>query len=134
MNGDEVRLSLPARPEFVSVARLTLSALAGRLGFGVDGAEDIKLAVAEAMTLLLRPKAGGDSVSLLAAWTDEHLDIDLERRVDDGGLAEDDEEAAIAQLVMAEFMDEAAVSGAPPALTVRLRKQRDSAGAAGAHV
>jgi serine/threonine-protein kinase RsbW len=46
----EVELRIPPRPEFVGVVRLTVSAVASRLGFGFDDIEDIKVAVGEALT------------------------------------------------------------------------------------
>ena len=45
-----VRLEIPARAEWVAVARLAVAAVASRLPFSVDDIEDIKLAVAEACT------------------------------------------------------------------------------------
>lgn len=49
---DQVKISLvlPGIPEFVSVARLTLSGIANRMGFNVDAIEDLKVAVSEACT------------------------------------------------------------------------------------
>jgi len=45
-----VELRLPNRPEFVAVARLTVAAVACRMGFDVSAIEDIKVAVGEACT------------------------------------------------------------------------------------
>lgn len=47
---DRVVLVLPNKPEYVSLARLAASGIAGRMGFDVETVEDIKLAVAEACT------------------------------------------------------------------------------------
>ncbi|MBI5834999.1 MAG: hypothetical protein HZB16_22070 [Armatimonadetes bacterium] len=118
-NGDGLRLSLPARPEFVGVARLTLSGLAARLGFDVDATEDIKLAVAEALNLLLRPAEAAAQIELSATWDEAGLDIVLGRA--EAGLPADDD-AQIAQMVMAEFMDDAQLANEAP--QVRLRKRR----------
>lgn len=49
-----VSLTLPNSPEFVSVARLALSGVAGRMGFNVDDIEDLKVAVSEACTNALK--------------------------------------------------------------------------------
>lgn len=48
--GCHVELRLPNRPEFVAVARLTVAAVACRMGFDVGDIEDIKVAVGEACT------------------------------------------------------------------------------------
>jgi serine/threonine-protein kinase RsbW len=45
-----VRLEIPARAEWVAVARLAVAAVASRHRFSVDDIEDIKLAVAESCT------------------------------------------------------------------------------------
>lgn len=47
---DEIRLSVPSKPEYVGVIRLTLAAIASRIGFDVEKIEDMKVAVAEACT------------------------------------------------------------------------------------
>jgi serine/threonine-protein kinase RsbW len=46
----KISLTLPGIPEFVSVARLTLSGIANRMGFDIDAIEDLKVAVSEACT------------------------------------------------------------------------------------
>lgn len=47
---DYVNMTLPCKPEYVGVVRLTVSALANRMGFNIEEIEDIKVAVAEACT------------------------------------------------------------------------------------
>lgn len=45
---EAINLSLPSKPEYVSIARLTASYIANQMGFDVEIIEDIKLAVGEA--------------------------------------------------------------------------------------
>ena len=45
-----VELRIPARPEFVAVARMAVKAVASRMPFGIEALEDITLASAEACT------------------------------------------------------------------------------------
>ncbi|TCP92119.1 anti-sigma B factor RsbW [Serpentinicella alkaliphila] len=45
---DLIKLSLPNKPEYVSVVRLTLSSIASRMGFDIEKIEDLKVAVSEA--------------------------------------------------------------------------------------
>lgn len=47
---DIITLMLPNKPEYVILARLTVSGIASRMGFDMEVVEDIKLAVAEACT------------------------------------------------------------------------------------
>ena len=44
---DEVRLAVPAKPEFLGLARVTAAGLASRLGFTFDQVEDLRLAIDE---------------------------------------------------------------------------------------
>ena len=44
---DEVRLAVPAKPEFLGLARVTAAGLASRLGFSYDQVEDVRLAIDE---------------------------------------------------------------------------------------
>ena len=53
MNGDVIRLQFPARPDYILAVRLAVSAVAERVGFDIEDIEDIKVASAEACTLLL---------------------------------------------------------------------------------
>jgi hypothetical protein len=46
-NEDEVRLVVPAKPEFLGLARVTAAGLASRLGFTFDQVEDMRLAIDE---------------------------------------------------------------------------------------
>ena len=45
---DSISMALPSKPEYVGVVRLTVSAIANRMGFNIEEIEDIKVAVAEA--------------------------------------------------------------------------------------
>lgn len=47
---DLVNLTIPAKPDYVGIARLAVSGIANRMGFSYDDIEDLKLAVAEACT------------------------------------------------------------------------------------
>ena len=44
---DIIELVLPIKPEYVSIARLTVSGIANRMGFDIEEIEDIKVAVSE---------------------------------------------------------------------------------------
>lgn len=45
---DKVELTLPNKPEYVSIARLTASVMANNMGFDIEDIEDIKVAIGEA--------------------------------------------------------------------------------------
>ena len=63
--GDEIRLVLPAESRYGRLARITVSNLARRLGFSYRATEDLRLAVDEAIILLLRPEGRAGTITLL---------------------------------------------------------------------
>lgn len=69
---DRIELSLPFKAEFVSVARLTASGIANRMGFDIETIEDIKVAVAEVCNKLVN--AGGDEDTVYVICFDILLD------------------------------------------------------------
>lgn len=50
---DIIEITLPFKAEYVSVARLTVSGIANRMGFDIETIEDIKVAVAEVCNKLV---------------------------------------------------------------------------------
>lgn len=50
MSSDYIEMKIPAKPEYLSVIRLSVSGIANRMGFSYDEIEDIKVAVTEACT------------------------------------------------------------------------------------
>jgi len=59
----EVRLRVPASTQYLRVARMTLSATVGTAGFDIEEVEDLRIAIAELVSLLI--DAGGPHVELV---------------------------------------------------------------------
>jgi serine/threonine-protein kinase RsbW len=70
---DKVELRIPARPEWVVVARLTVAAIANRLPFTIEDIEDLKLAIAEACTYVIA--AGGDFIDIVCETSPDFVRI-----------------------------------------------------------
>lgn len=75
----EVKLIIPAMPEYVGVARLAVLGVASRMRFSYDEVEDIRLAVGEACA---RAIEGGHNsakrnISLACTVTDDALAIEV---------------------------------------------------------
>jgi serine/threonine-protein kinase RsbW len=76
-----VELRIPARPEWVALARLAAATAANRLTFSLEEIEDVKLAVAEACTAVIQHTGHGEYIDL----TCEGLTDTLRIRVRDSG-------------------------------------------------
>ncbi len=76
-----VELRIPARPEWVALARLAAATVANRLSFSIEELEDVKLAVAEACTAVIQHENHGEFIQL----TCEALSGALRVRVHDSG-------------------------------------------------
>ncbi|HAZ63782.1 MAG TPA: hypothetical protein DCZ72_09275 [Armatimonadetes bacterium] len=122
--GEGLRLTLPPSPAFAVVARLTIAGVAARLGIDTEAIEDFKVAVSEAINLLLTQPATGGPITIDVAWTPEALSLVLTR---EGGALPNDEEAQIAEVVMFEYADGGAIS--PDGPEIHLTKLRPAAGA-----
>ncbi|MGH2589571.1 MAG: ATP-binding protein [Actinomycetota bacterium] len=68
---DSVRLTVPARPEFVHVLRSVTAAVASRVPLSLDDVDDLRLAVDEACARLLALRGEAKSIRLdLRSLTD----------------------------------------------------------------
>ena len=70
-----VELRIPNRAEWVAVARLTVSAVANRLPFGIDEIEDLKLAIAEACTTVIQSGEGEGTIDIVCETEPTELRI-----------------------------------------------------------
>jgi serine/threonine-protein kinase RsbW len=68
-----VRLEIPARAEWVAVARLAVAAVASRQRFSVDDIEDIKLAVAESCTNAIQHGLPDGTIEIVCEVTAEGI-------------------------------------------------------------
>jgi serine/threonine-protein kinase RsbW len=70
---DVVTVRIPAKAEWVAVARLAASAVASRLDFSVEDIEDVKLAIAEACTICIRRGDAGDHIEIVTESRPDRL-------------------------------------------------------------
>ena len=80
MTNEFVELEIPARPEFVAVARLLVSALASATpGIGDDRVDDLKLAVSEACTNAIEAHDAIDTDErVIVRCRDDELGLEVE--------------------------------------------------------
>lgn len=72
---DEVRLAVPATPEFLRLARITASGLASRMGFSYDEVEDLRLAIDELCFVLIGSRGRSGTVHIRYAVRADVLEI-----------------------------------------------------------
>jgi serine/threonine-protein kinase RsbW len=129
---ERVEVTIPKRPEFVSVARLTAAAVAGRQGFAFDEIEDLKIAVSEACSAMIRGATDpADPLSLRFVLRGDALEISVETREAEPAVVEsmgDDapmDEGQLGMFVLRCLADEVDVSRSPAGTTtLRLVKRK----------
>ena len=82
---DEVKLVMPASPEFVRLARVTATGLASRLGFSYDEIEDLRLAVDELCHAVIGPSGRTGVLALRFTTADGWLEVSGTGHFDPGG-------------------------------------------------
>jgi serine/threonine-protein kinase RsbW len=75
ITGEVVRLSVPAAPAFVQLARLTGSALATRLGLTIDEVDDIRIGIDELAAVVVGVAAPDSTLDLEYVLGDDALEV-----------------------------------------------------------
>lgn len=70
-----VELRIPARAEWVAVARLAAAAVGSRMRFSVDEIDDLKLAIAEACTSCMQRSEGIENIDIRWEATPSELRV-----------------------------------------------------------
>lgn len=81
---DEVRLAVPATPEFLRLARVTATGLASRLGFTYDEVEDLRLAIDELCFTLIGSKGRPGLLKLRYLLSGTALEVEGVGHFEDG--------------------------------------------------
>ena len=118
---DEVRLVVPALPEFLRLARVTAAGLAGRLGFSYDEVEDLRLAIDELCFGLTGPTGRRGTVELRYILDDDGLVVEGQGHfIDDVapvGLTE------LSRVILSALVDEHHLGSGPQGPGFRLVKR-----------
>jgi anti-sigma regulatory factor (Ser/Thr protein kinase) len=123
VQGDEVRLTMPANPQLLRVARLTAAGLAGRLGFSFDEIEDVKIAVDELCFTLVGSKGRPGTLSLRYVLEADRLVIEGTGSSDAG--AADPTPSDLSSQILAAVVDEHELSRDADTVRFRLVKRRE---------
>jgi serine/threonine-protein kinase RsbW len=107
---DEVRLTVPAMPEFLRLARVTAAGLASRMGFSLDQVEDLRLAIDElCFTLTGSHGRPGGSVEMRYLIGDDYLEVCGEGHF--GGAHQPPQLSELSEVILSALVDEHEVSG-----------------------
>ena len=127
VSGD-VRLVVPAAPEYLRLVRLTAAGLASRLGFTFDEVEDLRIAVDELCFHLL-----GDDHEAEAAADGRTMDLTYSAAADSititgqtGASGAVPEPSELSVQILDALVDEHEVGNADGLVMFRLKKQRES--------
>jgi hypothetical protein len=118
---DEVRLAVPAKPEFLRLARVTAAGLASRIGFSFDEVEDLRLAIDELCYGLTGPAGREGMVEVRYLLEDDGLVIEGEAEFRAGGRASLTE---LSEIILEALVDEHDFSDGEVGPRFRLVKRR----------
>ena len=127
VDGEEVRLTMPATPQLLRVARLTAAALASRLGFSFDEIEDVKIAVDELCFALVGSKGRDGNLTLIYRLREQHLEIAGEGAFSSGDGEQAPTPSELSAQILAAVVDEHELSRDGDTMRFRLVKRRAGA-------
>lgn len=77
VDGDELRLTMPAAGPYTRLARVAVTGLATRLGFSFEEVEDLRVAVADVCTKLIAAVPDADHIDVMFVVGDGRVEIDI---------------------------------------------------------
>ncbi len=122
---DEVRLVVPAMPEYLRLVRVAAAGLASRLGFSFDEVEDLRLAIDELCYGLTGSAGRPGTVEVRYLVSADSLVIEGDGHFDDQ--RQDGSEvilSELSQVILAALVDEHALRSGPDGPHFRLAKRR----------
>ena len=127
VDGEEVRLTMPATPQLLRVARLTAAALASRLGFSFDEIEDVKIAVDELCFALVGSKGRDGTLTVTYRLSSSDLEISGEGEFVAGAQEPAPAPSDLSAQILAAVVDEHDLSRDGDTMRFRLVKRRAGA-------
>lgn len=103
---DRISLKIPAKPDYLVTARLTVSSIASRMGFDVNDIEDIKTATAESCLLIMQ--SGEFNTFTIAVYIDideNRLSVEIIGEEKSSSIKQLDEEGNLGQYLIEALSD-----------------------------
>jgi serine/threonine-protein kinase RsbW len=119
----EVRLEVPAAPEFLRISRIMAAGVASRVGFTLDEVEDLRIAIDELCFSLVGPHRRTGTITLRYLLDTDVLSVEGSGRFTDG-LGNDPVVSALSEQILAAVVDECVLSTGAEGPEFRLVKRR----------
>ncbi|MFP5319033.1 MAG: hypothetical protein ACLGI2_12170 [Acidimicrobiia bacterium] len=81
----EVRLAVPAQPEYLRMTRILAAGVASRVGFTLDEVDDLRIAIDELCFSLVGPSGREGTVTMCYRMLSDGLEVEGEGHFSDGG-------------------------------------------------
>ena len=119
----DVRLEVPASPEFLRVARLTAAGVATRVGFTFDEVDDLRIAIDELCFSLIGPRGRDGRLIVQYTMLPDGVVVEGLAQFDDG-VARSPSLAPLSRQILDALTDECQVDPGPDGPRFRLVKRR----------
>lgn len=123
MSTGEVRLEVPAAPEYLRISRIMAAGVASRVGFTLDEVEDLRIAIDEVCFSLVGPRGRSGTITLRYVLAPDSLSVEGVGRFTDG-LSNEPIVSALSTQILAAVVDECELTAGDEGPMFRLVKQR----------
>jgi len=119
----EVRLEVPAAPEFLRISRIMAAGVASRVGFTLDEVEDLRIAIDEVCFSLVGARGRTGTITLRYLLDGDELAVEGVGRFTDG-LGNEPVVSALSDQILAAVVDRCELSAGAEGPRFRLVKRR----------
>ncbi len=121
----EVRLEVPAAPEFLRISRIMAAGVASRVGFTLDEVEDLRIAIDEICFSMVGARGRTGTITVRYLLDDGELAVEGKGRFSDG-LGNDPVLSALSKQILAAVVDECELAAGEEGPQFRLVKRHRS--------
>lgn len=118
----EVRLEVPAAPEFLRISRIMAAGVASRVGFTLDEVEDLRIAIDEVCFSMVGPRGRAGTIALRYLLDTDQLVVEGTGHFSDG-LGNEPVVSALSKQILAAVVDECELSAGDEGPHFRLVKR-----------
>jgi serine/threonine-protein kinase RsbW len=122
----EVRLEVPAAPEFLRISRIMAAGVASRVGFTLDEVEDLRIAIDEVCFSMVGARGRSGTISLRYLLDTDQLVVEGTSQFSDG-LGNEPNVSALSKQILAAVVDECELSAGEEGPQFRLVKRHRTA-------